>query len=362
MPKNRRRALSDVRKKVGQSPGSLIYVGKDIDYKTRISRIRYNLAEYRVEEVKRLETCVPPPPDQAFITWLNVDGIHEPSVVERLGRQFNLHALLLEDVMNTNQKPKLEQYDTAYLFATLKMLYFDAGSCTITGEHLSFILGDNYLISFQEEGREDAFQPVLRRIEASAGKTRRNGADYLLYALMDLVVDQYFVVLEAIDEKLEVLENSIIEQVATQQTLARLYSLKRELTTMRKLVWPVREMINSLLLEDSELIRPVTVPFLRDLYDHVIQVLDSIDTDRDRATSLLDVYLSTLSNRMNSVMKTLTIFSAIFMPLTFIAGVYGMNFENMPELRSPSGYFVTLGVMVVVALVLILYFRRRGWM
>ncbi|GAB3898405.1 magnesium/cobalt transporter CorA [Larkinella knui] len=348
-------------KKVGASPGTLIYVGQEIDYKTKIRRILYNEATYVVENLKRLDSCGRPVADSPFVSWLNVDGIHEPAVVERIGQQYHLHSLLLEDVMNSQQKPKVEEYDGAYLFATLKMLHFNTTSQELENEHLSFVLGKNYLISFQEERKEDLFQPILGRIEASSGKTRRNGPDYLLYALMDLVVDHYFVVLDSIGEKLEILENSIIQQVAGQQTLTRLYTLKRELTLMRKVVWPVREMINRLILEDSDLIRPTTMPFLRDLYDHVVQVLDSIDSYRELATGLLDVYLSTLSNRMNSVMKTLTIFSAIFMPLTFIVGVYGMNFDNMPELHTRNGYFVVLGIMFILLVLMVIYFRRRRW-
>ncbi|GAB3256797.1 magnesium/cobalt transporter CorA [Larkinella harenae] len=348
-------------KKVGASPGSLIYVGQEIEYKTTIRRIDYNEASYTVETIKRLANCRKPEEESNLVSWLDVDGIHEPAVVERIGQQYQLHPLLLEDVMNSQQKPKVEEYDGSYLFATLKMLYFKPEIQELEAEHLSFVLGKNYLVSFQEERKADLFQPVLDRIQASAGKTRRNGPDYLLYALMDLVVDHYFVVLDNIGEKLEILENSIIQQVAGQQTLTRLYTLKRELTLMRKSVWPVREMINRLLLEESDLIRPSTIPFLRDLYDHVIQVLDSLDSYRELATGLLDVYLSTLSNRMNAVMKTLTIFSAIFMPLTFIVGVYGMNFDNMPELHTQNGYYAVWGVMAVLTVLMIIYFRRRRW-
>lgn len=356
-----RRRYKHSEKKVGASPGSLIYVGQDIDHKTNIRRIEYNEADYTVETVKRLATCSKPVETSPLVSWLDIDGIHEPIVVERIGQQYHLHPLLLEDVMNSQQKPKVEEYDGAYLFATMKMLHFNLKSQELESEHLSFVLGKNYLISFQEERKSDIFQPVLDRIQASAGKTRRNGPDYLLYALMDLVVDHYFVVLDNIGEKLEILENSIIEQVAGQQTLTRMYTLKRELTLMRKLVWPVREMINRMVLEESDLIKPATMPFLRDLYDHVVQVIDSIDSYRELATSLLDVYLSTLSNRMNSVMKTLTIFSAIFMPLTFIVGVYGMNFDNMPELHTRNGYYVVWGIMAVLTVLMVIYFRRRRW-
>lgn len=357
-----RKQLKSSRKAVGASPGSLIYVGRETDFKTKIQLIHYNETDCQEHLVRRLSECRLSEGDLTHVSWLNVDGIHESSVVEAVGKQYRLHPLLLEDVMNTEQKPKLEQYDDSYLFVTLKWLHFNPTTEELEGEHLSLVLGRQYVISFQEERSGNAFHPVLERIKASAGKTRRNGPDYLLYALMDLVVDQYFVVLEQIGEKLEVLENSIIEQVATQATLTRLYSLKREVTLMRKLVWPVREIVNSLLLEETDLVKSTTGPYLRDLYDHVVQVMDTIDSYRELSTSMLDVYLSTLSNRMNSVMKTLTIISAIFIPLTFIAGVYGMNFDYMPELRSPYGYFATLGVMLLIAIGSIIYFKRRGWM
>lgn len=349
-------------KKAGSSPGSLIYVGKEIDYKTRVRRIEYNATDYAIDDIKRLSECRLPAAQEPFVSWLDVDGVHEASVVERIGQQYQLHPLLLEDVMNTRQKPKLEQYDDAYLFATLKALSFNEATQELESEHLSFVLGKQYLISFQEERKGDIFQPVIDRIIASAGKTRRNGPDYLMYALMDVIIDNYFVTLDCIGDNLETMENRIIQQAANQDTLTQLYALKRDLTLMRRLVWPVREMLNGLLLEESELVKPVTAPFLRDLYDHVLQVLDIIDSYREVAASLVDVYLSTLSNRMNSVMKTLTIFSAIFMPLTFIAGIYGMNFDNMPELHTRDGYFAVLGAMGILSIGMILYFRRRGWM
>ncbi len=248
------------------------------------------------------------------------------------------------------------------MFVTLKMLHHNVRTQEIDAEHVSLVLGSNFLISFQEERTADIFEPVLERIKLSAGKTRRNGADYLLYAAMDLVVDHYFVVMEGMAEKLDDIEDRIIRDVAGRDTLARLYALKREMALMRRYVQPLRDVIGVLLRGDSPLIHPTTVPFLRDLLDHVNQVVETLDAYRELIPGLLDVYLSTTSNRMNSVMKTLTIFSAIFMPLTFIAGIYGMNFDNMPELHTRTGYFWALGVMFAIGMGMVIYFRRRGWM
>ena len=349
-------------KNLGTSPGTVTYVGQEIQHATRIRRIEFNADDYRIDESGRLSVCTLPSPKAPFVTWLDVDGIHQPQVIEAIGHQYQLHPLLLEDVVNTQQKPKLEPYNDTNLFVTLKMLYYNEPLAEIESEHISFVLGRNYLVSFQEERTADIFEPVLTRIKASAGKTRRNGADYLLYALMDIIVDNYFTVLERVGENLDDLEDRIIRNQAGQPTLALLYALKRELTFMRRQIWPVREMVGTLLREEYSMLKRTTQPYLRDLYDHISQVIETLDSYRELIPGLMDVYLSTVSNRMNSVMKTLTIFSAIFMPLTFIVGVYGMNFDNMPELHWHYGYYTVFGVMALTTIGLIIYFRRRGWM
>jgi magnesium transporter len=362
-----RRRYKTSKKPVGTSPGTLTYVGQEIKHATRITRVEYNEAAFEVDSSGKLSACKLPNGEDPHVLWLNVDGIHEASVVAALGQQFRLHPLLLEDVMNTEQKPKIDLYDdhrvsAPVVYVTLKMLHHDARRQEIDPEHISLVLGANYLIAFQEERTGDVFQPVLERIQSSAGKTRRNGADYLLYSLMDLIVDHYFVVVEGLGEKLDDVEDRIIREVAGRDTLAMLYTLKREMTFLRRHIQPLREMLGVLLREETPLVQPGTLPFLRDLHDHVNQVMETIDSYRELIPGLLDVYLSTASNRMNSVMKTLTIFSAIFMPLTFIAGIYGMNFDNMPELHTRTGYFWTLGAMAAIGLSMVVYFRRRGWM
>jgi magnesium transporter len=343
------------------SPGTLVYIGPETELKTRIKKIRYNDKIFSESDVKSLNDCLPGSDSYGQVTWLDVDGIHETSLIEKLGTLFELHPLLLEDVVNTEHKPKLEVYDSGHLFLTLKMLHIESQSpLTITSEHVSFVLGENYLISFQEELTNDIFTPVLSRLQASVGKTRKNGADYLMFALMDVIIDNYFLILEQLGDRLELVEDQVIRGTK-HLSLADLYALKRELTLVRRIIWPLRDIINQLIREDNPLVSKKSVPYYRDLYDHVMQVIDTIDSYRELLASLADVHLSTNSNRMNAVMKTLTIFSAIFMPLTFIVGIYGMNFENMPELKLHNGYYYTWALMLLVTVGMVFYFKWKKW-
>lgn len=373
---SKRRRYRSAEKTLGTSPGTLTYIGEDIEHAIKIKRIDYNATDYRIDDSSRLSACRLPSADTPYTNWIDVDGIHEPKVVAALGQQYHLHPLLLEDVINTEQKPKIETYDETtgpngngtvrnggpVLFITLKMLHHSSQRQEIDVEHVSFVLGRNYLISFQEERTKDIFEPVIERIKASSGKTRRNGADYLLYALMDVIIDHYFLITERIGEKMDDLEEQLVKERTGQQMLATLYTLKRELAFIRRTIYPVREILSALLLEESDLIKHNTLPYLRDLADHINQVIETLESYRELSAGLMDVYYSIINNRMNSVMKTLTIVSAIFIPLTFIAGIYGMNFVNMPELRSPTGYFWVLFIMAVIAIGEIIYFKRRGWM
>ncbi len=351
------------RKNLLTSPGTLTYVGEKTSIKTIIKRIEYNESFFREEIASTIAACAtePIPGQQAHVTWLNVTGIHEPHVMEQIGALYQLHSLLLEDVMNTFQKPKIETYDDGHLFVTMKMLHIEkAPTLDVWGEHISFVLGNDYLISFQEERSGDVFEPVLQRLKASVGKTRRSGPDYLLYALMDVIVDNYFLVLETFGDQLDATEDQVIKGYHA-KSLSDLYALKREITLTRRFVWPLRDMVAQLVRADDPLVSKRIFPYLRDLNDHVMQTIETLDAYRELLASLVDVHLSTISNRMNSVMKTLTIFSAIFMPLTFIVGIYGMNFDNMPELHKPYGYYVTWGVMAMTTLGMMLYFRWKKW-
>ena len=381
MSKHRRYRSAE--KTLGTSPGTLTYVGEDIEHAIKIKRIEYNATDYHIDDGSKLSACQPPNFETPFTSWIDVDGIHKPKVIAALGQQYQLHPLLLEDVINTEQKPKIDLYDEAsvpinpasngngtaktiktrpVVFVTMKMLHHSRERQELDIEHVSFVLGKNYLISFQEERTKDIFQPVIDRIQASSGKTRRNGADYLLYALMDVIVDHYFLITERIGDKMDEMEDQLVQERANQQTLATLYTLKRELAYIRRTVNPVRDILGTLLREESDLVQHNTLPYLRDLADHVNQVIETLESYRELTAGLMDVYYSIVSNRMNSVMKTLTIFSAIFMPITFLAGIYGMNFDNMPELHTRTGYFWVLLVMVLVTGGEIIYFKRRGWM
>jgi magnesium transporter len=280
-------------------------------------------------------------PDKTY--WLNVDGIHEPKVIETVGRVFGLHALVLEDILNTQQKPKFDYYDDDQLFITFKMIGYCPKTREIEVEHVSFILGKNFLISFQEERSKEIFEPISVRLKTSAGKTRKNGADYLLYALMDLVVDNYFLILEQFSENIERLEDSILN-TTKQESMTEIYSLKRELLLMRKVVFPLREMISNLIREEAPLITPNTVLYLRDVHDHVSQVIESIDSYRELVASLMDLYLSQAGNRMNNVMKVLTVSSVIFMPLTFIAGILWNEFRQYSRIALAKRILLRLGV------------------
>jgi len=345
--------------KPGQSPGTLTYVGKETLRDIRVTLTEYSAQTHQVTELTTLSDCATLKPP-ALNTWVNVDGINNTEVISALGQAFNLHPLLLEDVLNTEQKPKIESYDQT-LFVVMKMLYFNSRTLEIETEHISLILGPNYVISFQEERDGDVFDPIKLRLTKAVGRVRRNGTDYLLYALMDTVVDNYFVVLESLAEKIEALEEEIIHKPSS-RSLNKLYKHKRGLIFMRKAIWPVREIISNLLRGESELIRKGTHVYLRDVYDHTIQVIDTVESYRDLMASLLDIYLSSLSHRMNNVMKVLTIVSTIFMPLSFIVGVYGMNFDHMPELHWKYGYLGVWGIIVAVSLSMLFYFRRKRWL
>ena len=293
------------------------------------------------------------------VTWLDIDGVHQTNILESVGRQVNLHPLVIEDIHNTYQRPKVEDYED-YLYIVLKMISWDANSEQIQAEQVSLVLGKNYVLSFKEDPG-DIFDSIRTRLREGKGRLRKMGADYLSYALLDQVVDHYFIVLENLGEQIEDLEEGLVTSPDT-STIQNIHHLKRELIFLRKSVWPLREAISSLERGESPLFQPETLVYLRDVYDHTIQVIDTIETFRDMVSGMLDIYLSSVSNRMNEVMKVLTIIATIFIPLTFIAGIYGMNFVNMPELQWPWGYFVVWGVMIVIFIGMLIFFKRKRWL
>jgi len=341
----------------GLPPGSIVHVGEKKTTKVKISVMDYTIGKFDEKEVKKVEDCFQFK-RKPSVTWINVDGVHDVEVIKKLGDCFEIHPLVLEDIVNTNQRPKIEDYEK-YIFFVLKMLYVDDKTHEIHSEQVSLILGQNYVISFQEQVG-DVFNAVRERIRKGKGRIRKMGVDYLAYSLFDAVIDNYFIILEGIGEKVEHIEQDVVSNPKP-EILQNIYNLKREMIYLRKSVWPLREVINGLLREESKLIKKGTYVYLRDVYDHTIQVIDTIETFRDMISGMLDIYMSSVSNKMNEVMKVLTIFAAIFIPLTFIVGVYGMNFQNMPELSLPWAYPAVWIVILVVGISLLGYFKHKKW-
>jgi len=352
------RFIKKISKKAGLPPGTLVHVGEGKDEKVKITIIDYDEKHFEERKVKKVEECLPFK-DKPTVTWINIDGIHQVDIIEAIGKHFGVHPLVLEDIVNTGQRPKMEDFGN-YLFVVLKMIYYDEKEDEIKTEQVSLLISQNFVISFQErEG--DVFNSIRERIRGSKGRIRKMGADYLAYALMDSVVDNYFVIIEKVGEKLEGMEEELVKNT-TPETLQAIHSLKRNMIFLRKSVWPLREVIGGLERGESKLVQEPTQIYFRDVYDHTIQVMDAIETSRDMLSGMLDIYLSSVSNRMNEVMKVLTIIATIFIPLTFIAGIYGMNFQNMPELGWRWGYFAVLIVMVSIGISMLAYFKRKKWL
>lgn len=349
--------IKRISRKTGLPPGALVHVGEKKQEEAKITVMDYDQDAFETRQAGSVEECFPFK-DTQTVTWINVDGLHDVEILKKLGECYGLHALVLEDILNTGQRPKIEDFEE-YLFVVLKMLYRDTDTNEIVSEQVSLVLTQHVVISFQErEG--DVFAPVRERIKNGKGKIRKMGADYLAYALLDAVVDHYFIVLEELGEKIESMEEGLVSDPKP-ETLQAIYGMKRELIYLRKSVWPLREVVSSLERGEPVLIKDVTQVYLRDLYDHTIQVIDTIETFRDTVSGMLDIYLSSTSNRMNEVMKVLTIIATIFIPLGFVAGLYGMNFDYMPELHWPGGYFFALTIMLLVGGSMLLYFRRKRW-
>jgi magnesium transporter len=346
-------------KKRGLPPGTLVHIGVKRTEKVKITVMDFDEEHCEEKVVAAVEDCQAYR-DRKSTTWINIDGIHQVEVMEKFGKAFGLHPLVMEDVVNTDQRPKAEDYGD-YLYIVARELSYNDSTGEIGNEQMSLILGRNFVLSFQEtEG--DMFDPIRDRIRNSKGKVRKSGADYLLYSLLDSIVDSYFSVLEKLGERIELLEDQLVTD-PTPATLRAIHNMKRDNIGLRRSIWPLREVITSLYRDESELIQDTTRLFLRDVYDHTIQVIDTIETYRDLLGGMLDIYLSSQSNRMNEVMKLLTIIATIFIPLTFIAGVYGMNFKNMPEIEAWNyGYAFTWAVMIAAAISMLIYFRRKKWL
>ena len=342
----------------GLSPGSLIFIGNQKVDNIRIRVIDYDGSQLKEDELKDIAAGA------AFkqtntVTWINIDGLHDHTVMKAIGQTFDLHPLLLEDIMNTGQRPKFEEFENC-LFLVLKMLRYDKEKKMIYAEQLSLVLGDTFLLTFQEQPG-DVFEPVRERIRKQKARIRASGIDYLAYALLDTVVDNYIFIIERLGEQIEDIEEEVLEK-AEPAVMEKINAFRREMNFLRKSVRPAREAIIQLSKLDSDLINDQTVPFLKDLQDLITQASEAIDTYRDMLSDQLNLYNSVVGNRMNDIMKVLTIFAAIFIPLTFIAGIYGTNFEYLPELKFKYSYFFFWGILLSVAGVMLLYFKKKKWL
>ncbi len=345
-------------RKAGLPSESLVYTGDRTAGAVRISVIDYDADRVVEQDISAVEQCIPFR-DKATVTWVNVDGVHDAAVLEKLGECFGIHRLVIEDIMSTDQRPKAEDFGE-YLYVVLKMLTPDDKGDVLT-EQVSVIVGKNFVISFQEGIEGDVLSPIRERIRAGKGKIRKLGADILAYSILDAIVDGYFVVLEEFGEKIDRIEDELIAE-PTERTARSIYRLKRELLVLHKSIWPVREVMATLSRRDIDLIGEAAVPYLRDVYDHIVQAIDTVEIFREMLSEMIGIYLAGVSNKLNAIMKVLTVIATIFMPLTFIAGVYGMNFKHMPELEWKHGYAAVWAVMVAIGAGMFLYFKRKKWM
>lgn len=335
----------------------MVHIGEKKADRARITLVRYDNGRFLEKELQDIGEGIPVPEAES-VTWVNIDGLHDVQLMASIGRQIGVHPLTLEDIVNTDQRPKMEDYDD-YLFMVLKMISWSEDGKGVKAEQLSLILKPGMVLSFQEQ-RGDVFDPIRERLRCGKGRVRKQGADYLAYGLIDSVVDHYFLCLEQIGEQIDFLQEELVGN-PDKGTLQKLHRLKREMIFLRRAIWPLREVINGLLRGESPLFAASTLVYLRDVYDHTIQVIDTVETFREMLSGMMDIYLSSISNRMNEIMKVLTVIATIFMPLTFIAGVYGMNFKYMPELDWRWGYPASLVLMLVIGVAMGIYFHRKKW-
>jgi len=352
------RLFHRVQKPPAQAPGTIAFVGEQKVDEVSIKLVDYDAEQLDERTIADFHDCFPYRETES-VSWINVNGLHDVDLMHELGGHFGLHPLVLEDIAHTHERPKMEDFGD-YLYIVLRMLSFDAERRDLVSEQISLVIGPNYLLTFQERPG-DVLEPVSERLRRGKGRIRTAGPAYLGYALMDAVVDHYFKVLEKYGDAIETLEEELLRD-PPQDALARIHHLKREIVLLRRAVWPLREVVAGLERDDVALMGDAVAPFLRDVRDHVVQVIDAIDSFRDILSGLQDLYLSTISNRMNDVMKVLTIFASIFVPLTFFAGIYGMNFEVMPELRWRWSYPIFWVVILALVSTMLVFFRRRKWL
>jgi len=344
--------------KAGLPPGTLVHVGEEKAEAVRITVIDYDEQSFQEKQVTNIEECFEFKTTPT-ITWVNIDGIHNIEIIEKIGRHYELHPLLLEDIVTTWQRPKFEDFEK-YLFIVIRMLNYNEQKQAIESEQMSLVLGKNFVISFQET-IGDVFDQIRDRIRTGKGRHRKMGADYLSYSLIDAIVDNYFAILERVGEKIDAMQEDLVAE-RMEKTAEEIIKFKKEILQLRKSIWPLRELISGLQRSETELISEPTRVYLRDVYDHAVQVIDTVEGFRDMVSMTLEAYVSAISNNLNAIMKVLAVIATIFMPLSFIASLYGMNFKYMPELHWRWGYPVVLIVMVVATAGMVLYFRKKKWL
>ena len=352
-------AIKSIRKrsaKAGLPPGSLVYLGEPGIGRPVLTLIEYDAETYREEQpasVAQISAA------SGKTLWLNVHGLNEPALLEEIGKRFSLHPLVLEDILNTDQRPKVEDY-SAYLFFVAKIFEYNATNQAITTDQVSIVLGQGFVLTFQEKPT-GTFAPLRERLKNAKGQIRNKGADYLAYALLDSVVDRYFICLETLAEQAESLENLVVTR-PTQKLLRELHGIRRKTLFLRRAVWPLREVVSLLARGESTLLARDTLPFLRDVYEHTVYVIESLDAIRDLIAGLMDIFVTSLNNRINLQIRLLTVITAIFLPLTLLTGIFGMNFKNMPPLEWEGGFYLLMVFMLAIALGLLAVFWRIRWL
>jgi len=360
MKKSRTQKLKKLSKKIGLPPGSLVYIGnKEVTQTTKpkISKMVYT-ADTLEECVLTEEELGAFKPDPNKKLWLNIHGVHDINLIKKIGEHFNLHPLVLEDILNTEQRPKVDEFDD-YLFLETRHFHYEAESMSASSEQISMVLGEYFLLTFQERST-GAFEPVRERLRASKAQVRALGVDYLAYALLDSVVDRYFSVLEGVSEASENLEQQILSR-PTNSDLQSIHQLKHVSIELRRAVWPLREVLNVLIRNEKGLFKPATLPYLRDVYDHTISFIESLESIRDSLVGMMDIYMASMSQRVNLELRALTVVTMLFMPATLITGVFGMNFDYMPWLKHHDGFWWAMGLMFSIATLMLLIFWRRQW-
>lgn len=360
-----RRRFRRTKKQPGVPPGTLVYGGEKAAGPVRVQIYDYDAKHLEEVELTHLEVCASYR-DRDTVTWINVDGVHDTEVISRIGEMFDIHPLTLEDIVSTNQRPKMEEYPS-YVYVVVQMLHYDHQTALLEAEQVSIVFGEGFLISFQEANQGDVFDPVRKRLRENRGFIRTAGADYLAYSLLDVIVDFYMDILENLGEHMESLED-LVTTDPRPEVMRQINQMRHRVVFLRRSIWPLRDVITALERSDLPFITPETDLFFRDVYDHTVRTVEMIEAEREILASLTDLYISTLSHRMNEIMKILTAIATFFLPLTFIAGIYGMNFDpdtsplNMPELRWFYGYPFSLALMALVALSMYIFFRRKGWL